>query len=178
MTPHFAGPPITLEPIVGVEGRWRIHNAGRGYFVWEDGRTITPTDGDVTDLMSVPRLFWILIPRDYAPLSGAVHDELCKRGVFDDGSPCPWGLGASVFRWAMIVEKGCIWRANLASFAVRAWGWIPHTLEVEHIDGGGVICYSVRPQQYRRMTLAACMREDQRHMHQRGKSCIPKNNGS
>jgi hypothetical protein len=81
-----------------------------GFFV-----EITVPEGFETDLASVPRLFWSIIP-PFGKYNRAaiIHDYMCRRGI--DGFLCD-----AVFRSIMKTLKVPVWQRIVMFYAVRYW---------------------------------------------------------
>ena len=67
-------PKLTLTHIPG-SNNWRVAKE----FVWSE--EITVPKGFVTDLASVPRVFWTLFPRDGQYLEPAVVHDYCYQNL-------------------------------------------------------------------------------------------------
>lgn len=126
--------PFARGPVLAYTGRGRYSTIGQTEYAGSDDVIVIPSDFP-TDLATVPRIFWALIPPHGAYEASAVlHDYLCVRLADDDTDPAPIdardtdglfrrvmreaGVGP-VTRWVM--WAGVRWGA-LANPARRA-GW-------------------------------------------------------
>ena len=81
-------------------------------------REWTIPEGRVTDLASVPRLFWIVFPPfGLYTVAAVIHDELYARGettrLFADRA----------FLAFMVLDGSYLWRAAIMYRMVRLFGW-------------------------------------------------------
>ena len=80
--------------------------------------TIRVPKGFRTDLASVPRFFWWIIPPMGRHTQAAViHDHLCNIGH-------PWKESAEIFYDLMIKYKTYKWKAKCMYYAVRIYGFV------------------------------------------------------
>lgn len=115
-----------------IDGRnWRLKDPDNDWgYVTQDGASITPGDGFVTDFASVPWFFRRLFPpagdgpnRAYGP-AAVIHDQLYQSGNIL-GVPVNREWADSIFLRAMLrldVER---WVAYTLWLGVRLGGWLP-----------------------------------------------------
>lgn len=104
--------PLVLED---VPGGWIV----AAPFVYEhDGEVYTVPTGTFTDLASIPRLFWIVYPRDGGYRKAAVvHDWLVAAPA-----KMSWAQAADIFEAAMADAGVPRLRRKVLANAVRLWG--------------------------------------------------------
>lgn len=117
--------PLRLEYVSPDKGgTWMLHE-DLTYFdeAWgEDGAFITVPEGFVTDLASIPRGLWNLLPKAGPYVKAAVvHDWLYWDGRIE-GAPITRGDADGVFKRAMESVGVGAFKRNLIWLAVRVGG--------------------------------------------------------
>ncbi len=111
--------PVALMPVPGTGKYCLIRPLHYQIGFYGSDLTVTVPDGFLTDLASVPRLFWIVVPPfspDYAA-AAVLHDYLCEW----NGEMFSKIVADAVFYEALKVLGVPTWRAILMYAAVRAW---------------------------------------------------------
>ena len=117
----FLGP-LHLQFIDG--RRWRLLNSF-GY-VAKDNRHVLVPRGFITDLASIPRVFWRVIPPTgpYGPAT-VIHDFLYSN------QPCSRKTADRLFLEGMKVLKVAWWKRRVMYRAVRVFGGVPWQRHLE-----------------------------------------------
>lgn len=109
---HFRNSQAVLRPIDGKPGHYRIEEPL--IFFTSDDTTITVPAGFETDLASVPRFFWRIIPPFGRYTAAAiVHDYLCRR------IPRNYKYADRIFLEAMEALHVPRWKRYTMYYAVR-----------------------------------------------------------
>ena len=125
MNPHFIG---TLELIPRPDGRdYRLAHPF-GYWSELTGPVHVPREF-VTDLASVPQIFWnILPPFGKYQEAAVVHDYLYRTHLFSRY------IADRVLLAGMKVRRVPGWQRFLIFWAVRLFGWGPWNNEVRRVN--------------------------------------------
>ena len=122
--------PLYLMPVPGTGKYCVVRPLTYQIWFYGSGLSVTVPDGFLTDLASVPRLLWPLVPPhspDYAA-AAVLHDYLCEwqGGMFTKV------VADAIFYEAMRVLGVPLWRAIMIYVAVRLWnGWAVDTKGLE-----------------------------------------------
>ena len=121
--------PVELMPVPGTGKYCLIQPLHYQIGFYGSDLIVTVPDGFLTDLASVPRLFWIVVP-PYSPDTAAaavLHDYLCEW----NGEMFSKIVADAVFYEALRVLGVPAWRAVMMYCAVRLWhvwrGWTVDT---------------------------------------------------
>lgn len=103
LRPHPSGWEVAHDTAFGFGGQEWVIPAGR-----------------ITDLASVPRLFWFVFPPFGLYTHAAIiHDEFYERGE------TPRIFADRAFLAFMVIDGEMLWRAAVMYRIVRLLGWIP-----------------------------------------------------
>ena len=80
-----------------------------------DGATYVVPAGFVSDLGSIPRILWNIIPRDFMPSSFLLHDYLCEADWISRRD------GDKLLLEALKLSGAPDWKALLIYWAVRVY---------------------------------------------------------
>ena len=81
-----------------------------------DGATYKVPRGFFSDLGSIPRPLWAILPRSEFPSAYVLHDFLCGHEWIS------WADNAMLLKEAVVASNGGIFKAWLISAGVSAWG--------------------------------------------------------
>lgn len=91
-----------------------------------DEKTFKVPKGFLTDLASVPRILWILIPPFGKYTKAAViHDYLCYKSIISRKE------GDKVFYKIMIRDGTKKWKAKIMYLGVRLYSWVKYNKSFE-----------------------------------------------
>lgn len=143
---------LTTETLTHIPDRngWHVA-APLSFYSGRFNLTITVPAGFETDLASVPRLVWFLIPPTDKHIvePATVHDWLYANvGYYEQGATGPWlsrKQADRILADAIAMEKGPGWYVHIVYWGVRLGGWYPWLKHLHHLQGSwwGVLKYAV-----------------------------------
>lgn len=117
--------------------RWRVTNVATFHSA-RYGTTIMVAPPFETDLASVPRIAWWLIPRDDKSIvePAVIHDWLYSiAGGLRSPLPLTRRQCDRILSDAMIVAGAPWWKRHLVYWAVRLGGWKPWRADARRLRG-------------------------------------------
>ena len=89
-----------------------------------DGATYTVRLGFISDLGSIPRLLWSLLPKSEFPSAYILHDYLCGKSFIS------WADNSNILREAIIASNGGRFKAWVIFVGVAGWGPVKKLIRV------------------------------------------------